>query len=159
MAHDDVVESTEDEDEILVALSEELGGFVDLVGGPDHASCLLEPLETLVAVEETVVRDKAVIAINNVVQSIADATDCMVPLLQRLTEGDWFTSRVSACSLFSVAYTRIATPSTRKEMREYVKVANRTRDSKVLTIGVVCLKCYVVTKHRWSDGQRHPIWG
>lgn len=52
------VESTEDEDEVLVALSEELGEFVDLVGGPAHATCLLEPLEALAAVEETVVRDK-----------------------------------------------------------------------------------------------------
>ena len=53
-----LAEATEDEDEILVTLSEELGGFVDLVGGPNHAPCLLEPLEALAAVEETVVRDK-----------------------------------------------------------------------------------------------------
>lgn len=47
-----------DEDEILVTLSEELGGFVPLVGGPEYASCLLDPLEALAAVEETVVRNK-----------------------------------------------------------------------------------------------------
>jgi hypothetical protein len=43
---------------VLVALAEELGGFVDLVGGPAHAAVLVEPLEVLAAVEETVVRDR-----------------------------------------------------------------------------------------------------
>ena len=58
MIAESLSEATEDEDEILVTLSEELGGFVDLVGGSTHAACLLEPLEALAAVEETVVRDK-----------------------------------------------------------------------------------------------------
>lgn len=51
-------EATEDEDEVLVALAEELGGFVDLVGGTQYASILVEPLEVLAGVEETVVRDR-----------------------------------------------------------------------------------------------------
>jgi len=53
-------ENTDDEDEVLQALAEELGGFVSHVGGAEHAHCLLAPLETLSMVEETVVRDKAV---------------------------------------------------------------------------------------------------
>lgn len=51
-------ESVEDEDEVLVALSEELGGFVEYVGGPDWGHVLLSPLENLAAIEEPVVRDK-----------------------------------------------------------------------------------------------------
>ncbi len=51
----------DDEDEVLLALAEELGNFVEYVGGPEHAVCLLAPLESLAQqVEETVVRDKAV---------------------------------------------------------------------------------------------------
>ena len=42
-----------------MALAEELGNFVEYVGGPAYAKVLLIPLETLAAVEETVVRDKA----------------------------------------------------------------------------------------------------
>jgi serine/threonine-protein phosphatase 2A regulatory subunit A len=38
----------EDEDEVLTALSEELGNFVEYVGGP----------ENLAAIEEPLVRDK-----------------------------------------------------------------------------------------------------
>ena len=45
---------------MLLALAEELGRFVPYVGGPAWAHILLVPLETLSAVEETVVREKAV---------------------------------------------------------------------------------------------------
>ena len=41
-----------------MALAEELGNFVEYIGGPTHAHILLPPLETLAAVEETVVREK-----------------------------------------------------------------------------------------------------
>jgi len=51
-------ESVEDEDEVLVALSEELGTFIDYVGGPQWGHVLLSPLENLAAIEEPVVRDK-----------------------------------------------------------------------------------------------------
>lgn len=110
---------TDDEDEILVTLSSELGNnFVPLVGGPMHAACLLDPLEALAATEETVVRDKATESINSIVTLMTDATETMVPLLKRLTEGDWFTSRVSACALFAVAYSRVKMPAHRAQLRE-----------------------------------------
>lgn len=48
----------EDEDEVLTALSDELGGFVEYVGGPQHAHVLLSPLENLASIEEPLVRDK-----------------------------------------------------------------------------------------------------
>ena len=51
-------ESVEDEDEVLTALSEELGNFVEYVGGADHGHVLLSPLENLAAIEEPLVRDK-----------------------------------------------------------------------------------------------------
>ncbi|KAL1778675.1 serine serine/threonine-protein phosphatase 2A 65 kDa regulatory subunit A alpha isoform [Sigmodon hispidus] len=48
-----------DEDEVLLALAEQLGTFTTLMGGPEYVHCLLPPLESLATVEETVVRDKA----------------------------------------------------------------------------------------------------
>lgn len=48
----------EDEDEVLTALSEELGTFVEYVGGPDYGHVLLSPLENLAAIEEPLVREK-----------------------------------------------------------------------------------------------------
>ena len=55
-------ESVEDEDEILTALSDELGGFVEYVGGPDYGHVLLSPLENLATIEEPLVRDKVCIS-------------------------------------------------------------------------------------------------
>jgi serine/threonine-protein phosphatase 2A regulatory subunit A len=48
----------EDEDEVLTALSDELGGFVEYVGGPEWGHVLLSPLENLAAIEEPLVREK-----------------------------------------------------------------------------------------------------
>ena len=43
---------------MLTALSEELGNFVEYVGGPEYGHVLLSPLENLAAIEEPLVRDK-----------------------------------------------------------------------------------------------------
>ena len=51
-------ESVEDEDEVLTALSDELGNFVEYVGGPEFGHVLLSPLENLAAIEEPLVREK-----------------------------------------------------------------------------------------------------
>ena len=57
------LESVEDEDEVLTALSEELGNFVEYVGGPEYGHVLLSPLENLAAIEEPLVRDKVGVGI------------------------------------------------------------------------------------------------
>jgi len=49
-----LTETIYDEDEVLLALAEQLGQFIPLVGGPEYAHCLLPPLESLATVEETV---------------------------------------------------------------------------------------------------------
>lgn len=48
----------DDEEEVLIALAETLGSFLDYVGGYGHAVHLLRPLEKLCSVEESTVRDK-----------------------------------------------------------------------------------------------------
>lgn len=100
-----LTESNDDEDEVLLQLAEELGGFTSLVGGPEHAHCLLIPLESLCTVEETVVRDRAVESIREVAVDLPkqSVTEFLIPLIRRLAGGEWFTSRVSACGLFAAA--------------------------------------------------------
>ena len=51
-------ESSDDDDDILVALCGSLGNFVNYVGGSNYALVLIKPLEPLVCAEETMVRDK-----------------------------------------------------------------------------------------------------
>jgi len=114
-----LTESVDDEDEVLLALAEELGGFVEYVGGVEHASSLLPPLESLAAsVEETTVREKAVDSLNKIAEVIPaeNIRDTFVLLLKRLASGDWFTSKTSACGLFAVAYRRSADEH-KKELR------------------------------------------
>lgn len=48
----------DDEDEVLVALAEQIGEFVDYIGGAQYAHVLLQSLDNLASQEETVVRDK-----------------------------------------------------------------------------------------------------
>jgi len=99
-----------DEDEVLLALAEQLGKFIPLVGGQEWAHCLVPPLEGLACVEETVVRDKAVESLKIIAEkhSNADVEQYLIPLLKRLATGDWFTSRTSACGLFGVIYPRVS---------------------------------------------------
>jgi serine/threonine-protein phosphatase 2A regulatory subunit A len=52
------LETIDDEDEVLLAVAEELANFSEYVGGPEFAHYLLNPLENLATVEEVLVRDK-----------------------------------------------------------------------------------------------------
>lgn len=107
-------------------MAEGLGGFVAHVGGPAHAACLIPPLETLCTIEEASVRERAVASLNDVAAELSaeHLLAHFVPLLKRLATADWFTSRISACSLFTVAYQRVPT-STRAELRGAFKALCR----------------------------------
>ncbi|KAG5972657.1 hypothetical protein E4U55_000781 [Claviceps digitariae] len=105
-------ESVEDEDEVLVALSEELGNFIEYVGGPSFGHVLLSPLENLAAIEEPVVRDKAVDSLNKICESLSaqQVEEYFIPLTIRLAKADWFTSKVSGCGLFTAPYRKVSPP-------------------------------------------------
>lgn len=99
-----LTDSLDDEDEILLAVAEELSAFTPLVGKA-HAHTLLPPLESLAHVEETIVREKAVEALVRICNELTpEAVDAhFIPLVKNLASGDWFASRASACGLFGVA--------------------------------------------------------
>ncbi|PMB73525.1 Protein phosphatase PP2A regulatory subunit A [Beauveria bassiana] len=105
-------ESVEDEDEVLVALSEELGSFTEYVGGPQWAHVILSPLENLAAIEEPVVRDKAVESLNKICEGLnpQQVEEYFIPLTIRLAKADWFTSKVSGCGLFTAPYKKVSPP-------------------------------------------------
>ncbi|CAJ2506072.1 Uu.00g002020.m01.CDS01 [Anthostomella pinea] len=105
-------ESVEDEDEVLVALSEELGSFIEYVGGPPFGHVLLSPLENLAAIEEPVVRDKAVESLNKICSDLSaqQVEEYFIPLTIRLSKADWFTSKVSGCGLYTTPYSKVSPP-------------------------------------------------
>ena len=102
-------------------MAEELGDFVDYVGGPHFGYLLMTSIETLCAVEETVVRQKATESAAKVVSRLPahHVEEYYIPMLKRLTSGDWFTSRTSACGLYAAAYPLCA-PAVQEELRKYV---------------------------------------
>ncbi|RMZ82741.1 hypothetical protein DV738_g1563, partial [Chaetothyriales sp. CBS 135597] len=111
-------DSVEDEDEVLTALAEELGNFVEYVGGPDYGHVLLTPLENLAAIEEPLVRDKAVESLNKISEELSrqQIEEYFIPLTIRLSKADWFTSKISATGLYVAPY-RTATPQSQQLLR------------------------------------------
>ena len=79
-----LAESTDDEDEVLLAAAEQLGEFVPYVGGPMYGHLLLPLLETLATVEETVVRDKAIESLCKVGSRLPDSSlnEHFIPLIR-----------------------------------------------------------------------------
>lgn len=77
-------ENNDDDDEVLLAMAEQLGVFIPYVGGVEHAYVLLQPLETLCAVEETCVRDKAVESLCQIGAQMkeSDIVDRFTPLVK-----------------------------------------------------------------------------
>ena len=53
-----LAELLDDEEEVMIHLSEALGNMLDIVGGPTHADSILKVLEKICAVEEISVREK-----------------------------------------------------------------------------------------------------
>ncbi|CEJ54290.1 Putative Protein phosphatase 2 (Formerly 2A), regulatory subunit A [Penicillium brasilianum] len=112
-------DSVEDEDEVLTALSEELGNFTEYVGGPEHAHVLLSPLENLAAIEEPLVREKAVESLNKVCDQLSEGQveEHFVPLVLHLSKADWFTSKVSATGLYCSPYRKA--PALQQSLRQH----------------------------------------
>ncbi|KAI0033171.1 ARM repeat-containing protein [Vararia minispora EC-137] len=113
-------DSVDDEDEVLLALADELGkNFEEYVGGPEHAHVLLGPLENLSSVEETLVRDKAAesIAQVSIVLSQPQIEQYYIPLLERLSRGEWFTSRTSSAALYAPVYAKVS-PTIQENLRK-----------------------------------------
>ena len=53
-----LAELLDDEEEVMIHLSEALGNMLDIVGCPTHADSILKVLEKICAVEEISVREK-----------------------------------------------------------------------------------------------------
>lgn len=107
----------EDEDEVIAIAAEELGGFVPLIGGEQHASLLLPVLEKVSACEEPIVREKAVASLNGIAQVMSDddILKNFIPLITRLAKERWFSLHIAATGLFKAAITRVGSEE-RKEL-------------------------------------------
>ncbi|XP_059841239.1 serine/threonine-protein phosphatase 2A 65 kDa regulatory subunit A alpha isoform-like [Hypanus sabinus] len=115
-----LTETSYEEEGVLLALAEQLGSFMEFVGGPEYVHCLLPPLENLAATENASVQDKAInslLAISHE-HSPEELEIHFLPLVKHLTCGDRFTSRTLACSLFSVCYPQVSS-SAKAKLRQH----------------------------------------
>lgn len=97
---------TNEDDEVLFALAQELGILHTFLHG--SASALLPLMETLAAMDETVVRDQAVKSLMTIADVLPDSDiiNLFVPTVLKLAAAENFSARVSACALFASAYPR-----------------------------------------------------
>ena len=85
----------------------------------DNKLVLLPLLESMCSVDETVVRNEAVKSLASISKTLSesDMAGQFAPMVIRLAQGEWFTSRVSACSLFYFAYPNSG--SQKDKLRKY----------------------------------------
>uniref|UniRef100_A0A7S3LZ76 Uncharacterized protein n=1 Tax=Spumella elongata TaxID=89044 RepID=A0A7S3LZ76_9STRA len=114
----------EDMDQVLLVLSEKLGNFLPLIGGPDHSQALIPIFEILCETEEITVRDMVVASINKILKQLGPAHKAPVQaffeMFKRLSNeeaGELFYARVSCCHIVSELY-RLLNDSDRAQVRE-----------------------------------------
>lgn len=102
--------SLDEEDEVLAALGEQLLGLVEPVGGALQAQALVPLLEGLVSAEEPFVRTKALAAWEELLQlmSYNVILEQVLPAVQRLAAGDWFSKKCSAASLIALTFVSLS---------------------------------------------------
>ena len=101
------------EDELLLLLAKQMQPFVpQLLSTPKLMLELLPIVERLAAVEETVVREQAVVCMNHLCTHLKTHTPldaaivtALVSMAKRLVGADWFTAKVSAAGMLPELYT------------------------------------------------------
>lgn len=101
-----LIETMYDEGEVSIVLAEQLGSLTPYIGGVAYATCLLPPLEKLASSDDA--RDRAIASLKKLAQELSDAaiSEHFIPMVLRLTSGEWFTSRCGGCALIDTAYER-----------------------------------------------------
>eukprot|EP01120_Amphizonella_sp_Union-15-10_P011989 TRINITY_DN523_c0_g1_i4.p1 TRINITY_DN523_c0_g1~~TRINITY_DN523_c0_g1_i4.p1 ORF type:complete len:347 (+),score=60.82 TRINITY_DN523_c0_g1_i4:30-1070(+) len=135
----------DESDDVLLAAAEELGNFVECVGGAEHVHSLLKPLEVLARVEEPVVREKAVESLTKLVPIFPDPDlEYFVSIIRNLSRHVSYDPRISSCGLFAIAYPRV-NETTKREL--ICLFGNLCRDPTPMVRRAACthLKNYVKT--------------
>lgn len=109
----------------VVALS--LGKLISYMGGSQYVYKLLIPIEILLSVEETTVRENAQksAAMISTALPLDHFHSKFAPMLARLATKEWFTARISACILIASSYEKF-TPAEQEANVGYF--ANLCRD-------------------------------
>lgn len=112
-----VTDSVDDEDEVLLAIATSMGKMVEYVGGPTFAHTLLRPLELLLTVEETLVRETAAQSCEAIAEQMPAESfqHDYATMIRRLASTEWFTARMSSAGLLASAHGRLGDVTQRWE--------------------------------------------
>ena len=96
-----LMECADENDIVLSATAEKLGRMMDLVGGPDFSYSIIKPLEDLLGIDESCVRDKAISSLRHIIAALPtrQVEENCLPVVSRLATNDWFVARSTACTL------------------------------------------------------------
>ena len=111
----------DDDDEMLLKMAEELGSMVPSLITGAKSQPIIDILEQLAGVEETVVRNAAVKSLNSVISCLTPTSGgSLLEMVKRMATADWFTGRVSACGVFGAVYEK-SDPAVKDELRALYK--------------------------------------
>jgi serine/threonine-protein phosphatase 2A regulatory subunit A len=112
----------DDEEEVLLALAESLGHFIEYIGGVNHAIHLLVPLEKLCLIEDSQVRDKVRIFAELIISKategikkiismvkVKEIEPKLMEMVKRLMNGEGYTSKFAATYLIPSLYPHVST--------------------------------------------------
>lgn len=117
-------DGVDDEDEVLAAIATSIGKLVPHVGGPEHAHTLLPTLEILLSVEESTVRENASKSAQQI-SSILPTTSFhnqYASMISRLAQEEWFTARISACTLIASSFTRLTSQHQESHVQHFASL-------------------------------------
>jgi len=117
-------EIIDDDDEVLIALAEALRHGVTWVGGLPYVHALTGPLEELCNVEEISVREKAVESLKALGMDMLpeQVEGHLCELVRRLANHEWFTSKISVCSLFAAALPKVGEVKQDELLKHYFRL-------------------------------------
>lgn len=95
--------------ELMMNLAEQLGNLTEFLGEPEKVTCLLKPLEIMLGHDDPTVREKAVQSMKKVgfAMSIQSIYQQYWPILEQLSQGDYFAMRISSAFLFGYIYKKV----------------------------------------------------
>ena len=113
-----------DFDQVLLSLGTKVGDLLLFIGGPTHASAVIEILETLCATEEITARTAAAASTNRIISQLSsshvDQVNDYFEMFKRMSNeeaGEVFYSRVSSCFIVAELY-RVLLEDSRGALRD-----------------------------------------
>lgn len=100
-------------------MADEMGGFVQYVGGSEHVCLLLPTLEGLAGADETVVRDAAIESMGRVLGCLTaeQLVQHILPMIKRMAAAEWFPRKSSAAHLVGLVAHRLAGDAEQADLR------------------------------------------